>query len=860
MNTSFYAQGWRTLLRDWRSGELRLLVLAVTLAVAALTSVSFFADRLKGGLQRDARALLGGDVVVLSDNATPQNVIDKAKELGLLTANTVGFPSMARTPIEQGGQTKLVALKAVSAGYPLRGRLTVAKTTGEPGEKTNTIPTPGEVWVDGALLTALNIKPGDAMLLGDKSFKVNRIIVAEPDRGTGFATFAPRVLINQTDLAATGLIQPASRVTYRFVVADNDNANVNTTASPAKTFANWVQSTLDAANQSGPSSSQAAAVRGVRMESFETGRPEMNQVLGRAEKFLSLVALLAALLSAVAVALAARAFAAKHLDDCAMLRVFGQSQRSIGLSYTTEFAWVGLMASSLGVVLGFCVHYVFVWLLAGLVESSLPAASIWPVLFGLGVGMTLLFAFGLPPVLQLAQVPPLRVIRRDVGSLKPASILVLGLGVLGFSALLLAASSDIKLGLIVVGGFLAAVLLFAGFSWLALQLLRKSVNDQRAPHWLVLATRQMSARPAFAVVQISALACGLLALVLLVLLRTDLISSWRKATPPDAPNRFVINIMPDQADAFQQKLKDANITKYDWYPMIRGRLVAVNEVAVGPDSFADERAKRLMDRDFNLSHSSMLPPHNDVVAGKWLNDEQGGASVEEGLAKTLNLKLGDRLRFDMGGVPVDSRVTSLRKVDWGSMRANFFVMFPVATLPQASATYMTAFRAQGSIADGAVFDNQLVQTFPNITSVDMTATVAQVQNVLNQVIGAVEFLFGFTLAAGVLVLFAAVTATQDERTKDFAIMRAMGAQSTLLRRVQSAELLGVGLLAGLLASIVAMAVAWVMARYVFEFDWSISLWVPLLGALAGAVISLMAGSIGLRKVIRQPVVQTLRAT
>jgi putative ABC transport system permease protein len=375
-----------------------------------------------------------------------------------------------------------------------------------------------------------------------------------------------------------------------------------------------------------------------------------------------------------------------------------------------------------------------------------------------------------------------------------------------------------------------------------------------------LATRQLSARPAFAVVQISALACGLLALVLLVLLRTDLISSWRKATPPDAPNRFVINIMPDQADAFQQKLKEANITKYDWYPMIRGRLVAVNEVAVGPDSYVDERAKRLMDRDFNLSHSSMLPPHNEVVAGKWVNDEEGGASVEEGLAKTLNLKLGDRLRFDMGGVPVDSRVTSLRKVDWGSMRANFFVMFPVAMLPQASATYMTAFRAPGSVAQGAVFDNQLVQTFPNITSVDMTATVAQVQTVLNQVIGAVEFLFGFTLAAGVLVLFAAVTATQDERAKDFAIMRAVGAQSSLLRRVQGAELLGVGLLAGLLASIIAMAVAWVMARYVFEFDWSISLWVPVLGALAGAVISLFAGSIGLRKVIRQPVVQTLRVT
>lgn len=320
---------------------------------------------------------------------------------------------------------------------------------------------------------------------------------------------------------------------------------------------------------------------------------------------------------------------------------------------------------------GYLVHYVFVLLLAGLVESALPAASLWPVAFGLGMGLTLLFAFGLPPVLQLAQVPPLRVIRRDVGGLKPASMAVLGVGVAGFAALLLAVSSDIKLGLIAVGGFAAAVALFAGLSWVAVKLLRRSVNEATAPRWLVLATRQISARPAYAVVQVSSLAVGLLALVLLVLLRTDLISSWRQATPPDAPNRFVINVMPEQSDAFQQSLKDGGVKRYDWYPMIRGRLLAVNGKAVGPADYTDDRAKRLVDREFNLSTAVQQPPHNQIVAGQWTENEQGTISVEEGIAETLGLKMGDRLQFDIGGVQNEARITSLRKVDWGSMRANF---------------------------------------------------------------------------------------------------------------------------------------------------------------------------------------------
>ena len=832
---AFLRLGWRTLWRDLRAGELRLLIVAVLLAVAALTAVGFFADRLKGGLQRDARQLLGGDAVLASDNPTPPAFVERARALGLQAASTYGFPTMARASEAQGGASKLVALKAVAAGYPLRGAVQVAVSAEAPGQATREVPAPGEAWVDGPLLESLALQVGDTLLLGDAGLRIARVITLEPDRGAGFMSFAPRVMLNQADIARTGLVQPASRVSYRFAVA-GDTAAV-------KRFSDEV----DAAIKKGE-------LRGARLESFESGRPEMRQTLDRAEKFLNLVALLAALLSAVAVALAARGFAASHLDDCAMLRVLGQSQRTIAGAYAFEFAVIGLIASGLGVAIGYAVHYVFVLLLAGLVESALPAPTLWPVAFGLGVGLTLLFAFGLPPVLQLARVPPLRVIRRDVGGLKPASVGVLAIGVAGFAALLVAASSDLKLGLIAVGGFAAAVAVFALLSWLAVKVLRRSVNETTAPRWLVLATRQISARPAYAVVQVSALAVGLLALILLVLLRTDLVSSWRKATPPDAPNRFVINVMPEQSAAFQQSLRTSGVQKFDWYPMIRGRLVAINDRPVSPDDYSEERAKRLVDREFNLSNSAEAPPHNMITQGAWKPGAAGELSVEEGLAETLGLKLGDSLRFDIGGQQNEARITSLRKVDWGSMHANFFVMYTVAALADVPVTYMGAFRAP----EVKGFDNALVRSYPNVTNVDMSATIGQVQRVLDQVIRAVEFLFGFTLAAGLVVLFAAVTATREERAREFAVMRAVGARASLLRQVQRAELAGVGLLAGFLASIVASAIGWALARFVFDFTWTASPLVPIAGALAGAALALAAGWWGLREVLRRPVVATLR--
>jgi len=515
---------------------------------------------------------------------------------------------------------------------------------------------------------------------------------------------------------------------------------------------------------------------------------------------------------------------------------------------------VGTAASLCGLAAGFGLHLVFVQLLAGLVETALPPPGWMTFWQGLGSGWTLLLAFGLPPVLQLAQVPALRVIRRDLGPLRAASVSVLMLGLVGFAALLMNASRDLSLGLMVVGGFAGAAVLFAAMAWLAIQGLRLLVGRAGVPTWLRMATRQICARPGYTVVQISSLSVGLLALLLLVLLRTDLVESWRNATPADAPNRFVINIQPDQARDFLDMLQQAGVAQKDWYPMLRARLVEVNGRAVRPEDYTDERAQRLIEREFNVSYSVQAPAHNQIVQGRWQPDEANAISMEEGIAKTLKLKLGDELLFEFAGQRHAARITSLRRVDWTSMRANFFAMYPLAQMPGLPVTYIAAYRAPS----GKSFDNELVNRFPNVTNVDMGNTINQVQKVLSQVISAVEFLFGFTLAAGLVVLFATVTATREERAREYAVLRALGAGNHLLKQVKTAELLGVGALSGALAALVAMLMGWGLAYYVFEFHWRASPWVLLGGIATGALLAWAAGWWGLREVLHRPVVQTLR--
>ena len=835
---SIWRLAGRQVWRDFIAGELKLLLWAVVLAVGALTAVGFFADRMRSGLVRDAAQLLGGDAVVLADKPLPPAFTQAALERGLAVGQAANFPSMARAGAAQGGAAKLAAVKAVDAAYPLRGTIAVKFGETAPVQALRQAPAVGTVWIDPSLAAALSLKVGDGLELGDTTLRIAALITIEPDRGTGFAALAPRVMLNVADLGATGLVQPSSRVTWRLAVGAPGGDE-----KTAQAYADWAKARI-----------KTDGMRGVRVENLASGRPEMTQTVDRAQQFLSLVALLTALLSAVAVAVAARDFAQRHLDDCAMLRVLGETQNRIAAVHAIEFLGLGLFASLVGLALGFVLHLGFVALLTGWLPNGLPWPGPAPALLGLGVGLTLLLGFGLPPVLQLARVPPLRVLRRDVGTPKVASIGVLVGAFLGFAALMVVAARDVKLGLISVGGFAGAALLFAGVAWLAVKALRRFVPESRAPRWLVLATRAIAARPAFAVLQVSSMAIGLMALWVLVLLRTDLIDSWRAATPPDAPNRFVVNVQPDQAQAYRDMLKASGVQGDDWFPMIRGRLVTINGEAVGKRYKPDSDPSNMIQRELNLSHDRELPRQNKIVAGKWVPDEPDGLSVEDGLAKTLGLKLGDKLVFDVGGQQVAGHVTSLRKVDWGSMRVNFFVMFPRASMGDLPLSFISAFKAPPQPG----FDNRLAAQFPNVTAIDVSATIAQVQGVLDQVIHAVELLFAFALVAGLVVLVATVSATREARAREFAVMRAVGASGTLLGRVQRVELLGVGALAGLLAASAAVAVGWGLATWVFEFHWNPPWWVPLAGAASGGALALAAGWWSLHEVLARPVMETLR--
>lgn len=827
---SVFLLAWRQLWRDWRAGELRLLSLALVLAVAAVTAVGFLSERMEAGLKRDAAQLLGGDALVASDRPITPALQTLAESLGLRRMHSVTFPSMARA---ESGATRLVTVKAVSASYPLRGQVQLMD-----GRRVGA-PSAGEVWVDAPVLEALDLQVGSPLLLGDSTLKVAGVILNEPDRGAGFLSFAPRLMLSEADLAATGLVQPSSRVTYRMAVigpaADTDAAARFMTEA----------STLI----------ERQGLRGMRLENLESGRPEMRQTLDRASLFLRLVAMLAALLAAVAISLASRDFALRHLDDCAMLRVLGQSQSRIARIHVLEFALAGLAASAVGVLGGLLLHEVFVRLLAGLMSVSLPPPGWGTALGGLGLGLSLMLGFGLGPVLQLASVPPLRVLRRDLGGVRMASGLVLVAGLAGFAGLLALVAGDWKLGLGTAGGFALALGVFALGAWLVLLLLRRAVPQAGAPRWLALATRQISARPGFAVVQVSALGIGLLSLALLLLLRTDLINSWRAATPRNAPDRFVINIQPEQAEAFRAALDAAGVKGYDWYPMIRGRLVTLNGAAVKPEQFKEERTQRLVEREFNLSHSDTLPPHNQLAQGAWVADEADGLSVELGLARDLGLKLGDRLGFDVAGQAVDARITSIRKLDWSSMRVNFFVLFPQREMAELPRSYITAFRAP---ADAKALDRQLARDYPNITAVDVRAQLDQVQQVLDQVASAVQVLFVFTLAVGLIVLLTAVSSTREARMREFALMRALGAGSGLLGRVQRAELLGLGLLAGVMAGGAALLIGAVLAAKVFDFAWTLNPWLVPASGLVGALLAWVAGWWGLRGVLSKPVMQSLR--
>lgn len=836
-------QSLRMTARDWRAGELTMLILALVLAVAALASVGFLGDRMRQGLERDARQMIAADFVVRADHPVDPAFAAEAAQLKLETATTAIFPSMISAGASGESSAvpvaRLAALKAVSPGYPLRGAVRIAPAADQPGTPATSIPAPGTVWADPALLDALKVPVGGTVRVGTRSFKVAAVITRELDRGFSFVSFSPRLMMRADELASTGLVTFGSRVTYRLLVAGPD--------PQVKQFATFARTKVD-----------DGKLRGVALESLQDGQPQVRQTIDRASHFLTLVSLLTALLAAVAIAMASHRFARRHLDGCAAMRCLGVSQGTLRALFIGEFLAVGLLGSVAGVVLGFGGHLVLLDWLGTLVDVELPQPGVWPALQGIATGLVLLLGFAVPPLLPLTRVPPVHVIRRELGDAGRVAWIAYSVGVLLFAGLLVLAAGEWKLGGIVAGGFAGGLIVFGGIARIALWAAARFVRSERVGAgvgWRY-ALASLERRSGASALQITALGIGLMCLLLIAMTRSDLIAGWRQSTPPDAPNQFLIDIQPEQRGGVTDYLKQHGQADATLSPMVRGRLIAVNGKPVSPDNYEKADAKRLVDREFNLSYTTELPGDNRVVGGDWYGTAgRAQVSIEQGLAKTIKVKLGDTLRFDVAGMQVEGPVTSLRKVDWNSFKVNFFVLMPPPSISDLPATFITSFHlppAQHGLIDG------LINKYPNVTAIDVAPILAQIQRVLEQVIGAVQFLFIFTLAAGVLVLYAALAGTRDERVHESALLRALGASHKQVRSVQTAEFVAVGALSGLMAALGAQGIGWVLASRVFEFHIDFNPWLVPAGIVAGVVCSGVGGWMSLRRVLSRPALQSLR--
>ncbi|MBK8121598.1 MAG: FtsX-like permease family protein [Sulfuritalea sp.] len=819
----------RMLARDWRAGELTVLGIALVLAVAALTSVGFLTDRVEQALRLESHQLLGGDLLLTADHPWADGFRREAAARGLRQAESVTFPSM----VSLGGAALLAEIKAVSAGYPLRGSLRTAPLLNAADAATPRVPQAGEAWPDERLAATLSLAPGTSLALGRIAVSSGPVLTLEPDRGMNVFALAPRLMINLADLPATGLIQTGSRVSYRLHLAGE--------AAAVAAFESWARDQLG---------------RGERIESMDNARPEIRNVTERAQRFLRLAALLAVILAAVAVALAAERYMRRHLDGCAVMRCMGASAGKLLMIHGGEFLLFGLAATLAGCFAGYAVQAALQQLLAGLLVARLPAPSVLPWLHGLLVGLTLIVGFALPPLLRLKRVPTIRVLRREWSGSEPASVGAYVLGALVLAALMLWMAGEPRLGLIVLVGFIIALGFFALMARLllaTLSRLRPAGGGYGWRHGLANLRRRLAAT----LVQAVALALGLTALLLLTVARGDLLDSWLARVPSNAPNRFAINIQPDQRGAIADFFKARGLPAPELEPMVRGRLVQVNGQAVGPESYADDRAQRLVDREFNLSWSAKLPAGNTVSGGRWHGVTRAAEfSVEQGLAETLRLKLGDRLAYDIAGNRVEAVITSFRKLDWDSMRVNFFVMSPPAVLDNFPASYITSFHLP---AENANVIPELVRAFPNLTVIDVEALVRQLHATIDQVARAVQLVFGFAVLAGLAVLYAALQASSDERRHELAVLRALGARRRQLAGALLAEFAALGALAGLLAGIAASLIGWGLARFAFRLDYLPQPGLWLVGLLAGAVLVIVAGWLGAASMLRQSALPALRA-
>ena len=815
--------------REWKSGELLVLLAALLVAVTALTGVGFFTDRISQAVSQQAAEVIAADLKLQASAPPGERYAAAAREAGLDVARTISFPSV----VFFGEESSLAAIRAVGPGYPLRGRVKVADAPFAPGRETAAIPARGEAWPDSRLLARLGATVGDEIDVGAARLRITQVLDYRPDQGSAFVDLASSLMLNIDDMPATELLQPGSRATFALLFAGPPAA--------VRAFKDELQGMKEP---------------GQRLVDVAEASPQIQSSMERAGRFLNLSALITVLLAAVAVAMAARRYARRHLDNVALMKCMGASQGFVLRVTLLQLVALAVLAAVIGGTLGFLAQEGLAWLLRDLVRDALPAPTMAPALLGLATAVTILVGFALPPLLQLKRVPPARVLRRNLEPppLRYAAPYVLAIGAL--LAILFWLVRDLRLVTYVAIGTTVTLAALWGAGWLLVRIAGKLRGGVGVAWRYGIAN--LSRRGGESIVQVVAFGLGLMVLLLLAVVRNDLIDDWQASLPANTPNHFLINIRSDQTDALRAFFSARGIAEPQLFPMIRARMTAINGRPSADVVAASDRGRNFAEREQNLSWAADLQSDNRIVEGRWWSASDNGrklVSVSTDYAEELGIKLGDTLLFDVAGEPLEAEVASIREVQWDTFRPNFFLVFSPGTLDGMVGTWLTALKLDETGRRSLV---ELVREFPNVSVFDVDAILSQVRQVMDRASLAVQYVFLFTLAAGIMVLLAAIQSTRDERRYESAMLRTLGASRKVVLAGVATEFAALGLLAGLLAAIGATTGGWLLATELFNLDFTVDPTVWLVGLVAGVVLVGGAGTWAARSVVNQPPVTTLR--
>ena len=823
------ALAMRTLMREWRSGELGVLLLAITVAVAALTGVGFLVDRIGIAVDNQAGEVLAADLRLESGQVMDDTAIDEAGRRGLAVARVTGLFSV----VFHGDFNQLTSLRAVSAKYPLRGKAMLSDEPFGTPELAQGIPARGEVWPDSRLAAALGASVGTQLNIGAATFRVSRILISRPDQGATFLELAPSLIMNEADLETTQLIQPGSRMRRAQLFAG--------ARGEIGPFKDWLEANKKPNEE---------------IEDVEDSAPQIKSAIDRSARFLSIASLVAVLLCAIAVAMAARRYVQRHLDSVALLKTLGATRGfTLAVSLSQLFI-IGLIAAIAGSLIGFGAQAWLVKMLAGWLRGDLPPPGIAPLGVGFLTAIAVLGGCALPPLLQLSRTPALRVLRRDVGPPAPMVVLAFGPAVLAIAFLIYYVMRDIKVFAAFSLGITGFVLVVAAAGWLLVKLASR-LRGGVGVSWRY-GIANLGRRRTESVVQLTAFAMGIMMLLVLAVVRNDLLSDWRRSLPADTPNFFFINIPSDQHEDFAKFLEDRGAQDVRVRPMVRARMTHINGKPIDQMQFATPRARGFANRDQNITWTGELNRDNLITDGKWFTPADHGkplVSIATEYQEELKLKIGDSLQFDVAGETRTATVSSVRKVKWDSFQPNFFLIFAPGLLDGTQGTYMTAVHMD---ARNPKTIGDLVRTFPSVSVFNVDDLLGQVRSVIDKALAAVQSVFLFTLMAGLVVLIAAVQASREERRYESAMLRTLGASRSVVLKGLLSEFATLGVLSGILAATGASIAGMYIARNVLQISYTLDPWVWFYGLVGGGLLVCLAGWLATRSVVNQPPVLTLR--